>query len=214
MVATATAHVRISAPDRMLAAADLLGTSPEHAVAADFDGGGNSYSRDQLASVGLAPGARVRLGVPADAAAKAGQEGTAFTWPNAPQGRPETVTTHGQTITLDRPARTLSFVGSSVNGGTQATATVTLSDATTATADLSFGDWVLPSNQGDVNNGTLQPVYGNTVVAWTPVRNANSSVPGAYVFATTPYTAPHGLTVVSVTLPDIDKLRVFAIAQG
>ncbi|MCL1871681.1 MAG: GH92 family glycosyl hydrolase [Promicromonosporaceae bacterium] len=199
---TTTVHVRVSAPDGVVAAPTLLGTSSQDAIAANFDGGGNSYSREQLASVGLTPGATVKLG-----------NGTAFTWPSTPEGLPETIQTRGQTIALDRPARTLSFVGSSVNGGNQAEATVTLSDGSTATADLSFGDWVLPSNVGSKADGTLQPVFGNTVVAWTPVRNASSSDPGAYVFATAPYTAPDGLTVVSVTLPNNGNLRVFAIAQ-
>ncbi|BCJ37622.1 hypothetical protein Athai_51250 [Actinocatenispora thailandica] len=195
--------VRVARGGGLLAAASLVGTSPRDAVDGNFDGGGNSYARDQLASAGLAPGATTTLA-----------NGTTLTWPSAPVGEPETVAPAGQRITLGTPASRISFVGAGINGGGQNTATVELSDGTTARADLSFGDWVLPSNRGSKDDGTLEPVYGNSVVAWTPVRNASSSDPGAYVFATRPYVAPAGTHVVSVTLPTSDKVRVFTIAQG
>ncbi|MGC5168854.1 GH92 family glycosyl hydrolase [Luteimicrobium sp. DT211] len=195
--------VRVAREGGLQAAANVIGTSSEHAVNGDIDGGQNSYSRDSLASVGLKPGSTTKLA-----------NGTTLTRPSAPEGFADTIAPAGQKITLARPASSISFVGAGVNGGGKGTATVTLSDGTTASADLSFGDWVLPSSTGDKATGTLAPVYGNTVVAWTPVRNAGSSDPGAYVFATTPYTAPSGTKVVSVTLPTTGNARVFSIAQG
>jgi len=195
--------VRVAKDGGLLAATTLVGTSSEHSVNGNFDRAENSFSRDSLASVGLKPGSATKLA-----------NGTTLTWPSAPEGFPDTIVPSGQSITLAKPAQTISFVGSGINGGGKGTATVTLSDGSTATADFSFGDWVLPSSTGDQNTGTLQPVYGNSLVAWTPVRNASSSIPGAYVFATTPYTAPAGTTVVSVTLPKTDQARIFSIAQG
>ncbi|QFU98819.1 Alpha-L-fucosidase [Luteimicrobium xylanilyticum] len=194
--------VRVAAKGGLLDATTVVGTSSEDAVNGSFDGAENTFSRDSLASVGLTPGSTTKL-----------SNGTTLTWPSAPEGFPDTVAPSGQTVRLSKPARTISFVGAGINGGGKGTATVRLSDGSTATADFSFGDWVLPSSTGDKSDGTLEPVYGNSVVAWTPVRNASSSDPGAYVFATTPYTAPAGTKVVSVTLPTTDKARVFSIAR-
>ena len=66
---------------------------------------------------------------------------------------------------------------------------------------------MIPSHDGNIADGTLAPVYGNTTVGWTPVRNASSSDPGAYVFATTPFAAPAGKKIVSVTLPTTRATR-------
>jgi hypothetical protein len=115
-------------------------------------------------------------------------------------------------VTLAQPATRVSFIGAGVNGGSTNTATLTLSDGHTTTADLSFGDWLAPSAEGDPSNGGLAPAYGNTVVAWMPER-LGPGTPGAYVFATKPYVAPTGTKIVSVTFPHDDHLRVFAIAQ-
>ena len=194
----------IARANSLLAAQTVIGTSPESAPSGNFDGAGNTYSRDKLAAAGLAPGQT-----------KALSNGTTVTWPTSPVGSPETVVPNGQTIVLDKPASTISFVGAGINSGETNTATVKLDDGTvlTGAADFSFGDWVKPSNTGSIANGTLAPVYGNTVVTWTSVRNANSTDPGAYIFATTPYTAPTGKKIVSVTLPTTNKSRIFTIAQ-
>ena len=196
------ATIRVAAAGSLSAAATIVGTSPENAPSGNFDGAGNSYSRDQLVMLGLTPGATKVLA-----------NGTVLTWPSAPVGRPETIMASGQTIILDKPASTISFVGAGTNGGEQGTASVTYEDGTTdATADFSFGDWVIPSHDGRIVDGTLAPVYGNTTVGWTPVRNATSSDPGAYLFATTPFAAPAGKHIVSVTLPTAGNARLFGIA--
>jgi len=199
---TTTQSFTVARPGSLLAAQTVVGTAPQSAPSGNFDGAGNSYSRDQLALLGLTPGAT-----------KALSNGTTLTWPTSPVGKPDTVVPNGQTIVLDKPATTISFVGAGINSGGTNTATVTYDDGGTGSADFSFGDWVKPSNTGSMPDGTLQPVYGNTVVGWTPVRNANSTDPGAYIFATTPFTAPTGKKIVSVTLPTTNKARIFTIAQ-
>lgn len=198
-----TLTVRVARKGGLLAATSKVGISSQSSVNGNFDGAENTFSRQSLASVGLRPGTVKKLA-----------NGTTLRWPSAPEGFADTIAPAGQTITLSTPASAISFVGSGINSGGQGSATVTLSDGTTATADFSFGDWVVPSHDGSAANGTLKPVYGNSVVAWTPVRNATSSDPGAYVFATTPYRAPSGLKIVSVTLPKTDKASLFSIAQS
>ena len=199
--ATTTVSVHVTQPDSIEAARTVVGTSPEADPVGDFDAAGNSYSREKLASEGgLTPGSTHTL-----------DSGETFTWPAAPVGRPDTIAPSGQRITLTRPATSISFVGAGINSGGQDTATVTLDDGSTAQADFSFGDWVLPSDTPATGERwPREPVYGNSVVAWTSMRNGDSQ--GAYVFATTPYAAPSGRTVVAVTLPTTDKARVFTIA--
>ncbi len=189
------------APEGSLAAAlDNTGSSDDaDRGQGDLDGDGSTYSRQALAAAGLKGGARLEA------------SGTSFVWPAAPQGRPDNVVAAGQTLSLGasaKDARRLLFVGSATHGDHRGSATVTFTDGTTATADLSFGDWVMPG-------GGSTPVFGNTVVARTDHRN-QSGGPGApaYVFATAPFSVPEGKTIQSVTLPENPKLHVFAVGLG
>jgi hypothetical protein len=104
----------------------------------------------------------------------------------------------------------LSFIGSATNGSQSARATVTYTDGTTGTVDLSFTDWTIGGG-----GGTVQ--YGNETVARTTYRNAagaDRDPVAAYVFATKPFTAPDGRTVGSVRLPGNSDLHVFTLATG
>lgn len=165
----------------------------------DYDGDGNSYSRQALAAEGLRGGARLEA------------SGTRFTWPDAPQGRPDHASAKGQTLGLGEEAADagrLLFVGSATHGDQRGTATVTFTDGSTAKADLSFGDWTEPG-------GGRDPVFGNTVVAHTAYRNqASGQGPSAFVYATEPFRVPAGKHLKSVTLPENDKLHVFALGLG
>jgi predicted alpha-1,2-mannosidase len=205
---TADVTLRVSAPGTFEATRTVVGSAYSDAPRGSFDGSAsNAYSRDALDAVGLTAGSV--HDVAADGVT------TSFGWPTAPHGYTDTMVPNGQVVTLERPAERLSFIGAGVSGGASDTATLTLSDGsttTTSTADLSFGDWLTPSANGDPSNGTLAPAYGNTEVAWTPKR-LGTGTPGAYVFATKPYVAPAGTKIVSVTFPKDDHLRVFAIAQ-
>ncbi|MFF7749719.1 GH92 family glycosyl hydrolase [Streptomyces sp. NPDC007971] len=190
----------VAAAGSLLAAYNNTGVSDDegHHDEADYDGGGWSYSRQALAAAGLTPGGQGTL------------DGLAFTWPGSPAARPDNASAAGQTIELGAPAHRLSFLGSAVNGNQQATATVTYTDGTTDTVDLSFTDWTVGGA-----GGTVQ--YGNEVVARTPYRNvagADKDPVTTYVFATKPFTAPAGRTVRSVRLPRNADLHVFTLATG
>ncbi|MFE1862691.1 GH92 family glycosyl hydrolase [Streptomyces anandii] len=188
----------VAAPGTLLAAYDNTGISGDDGDhdEADYDGGGWSYSRQALAAAGLTPGGQGTV------------DGLPFTWPNSPAGRPDNASASGQTIQLTAPAAELSFVGSAVNGNQQAKATVTYTDATTDTVDLSFTDWTVGGG-----GGTVQ--YGNEVVAKTAYRNAagaDKDPVTTYVFATKPFQAPAGKRIESVKLPGDTDLHVFTLA--
>ncbi|HEY3717703.1 MAG TPA: GH92 family glycosyl hydrolase [Jatrophihabitantaceae bacterium] len=205
--ASTTTHVtlRVVAPGTLEATRTIVGSAYSDAPRGSFDGSAsNAYSRDALDAVGLTAGSVHNT--------RAGGATTTFTWPTAPHGYADTMAPAGQAVTLAQPATRLSFIGAGVNGGSTNTATLTLSDGRTTTADLSFGDWLAPSAEGDPSNGGLAPAYGNTVVAWMTER-LGPGTPGAYVFATKPYVAPAGTKILSVAFPHDDHLRVFAIAQ-
>ncbi|RFU84406.1 alpha-1,2-mannosidase [Streptomyces triticagri] len=175
-------------------------TGDEDPAVADFDGAGNSYSRQALAAEGLKSGAEAEA------------SGTTFSWPGPPGVRPDNATANGQTLDIAsdaKDARKLLFVGSATNGDQKAEATVTFTDGTTAEADLSLGDWTEPGGGSD-------PVFGNTVVAKTAYRNSpdGKSDKAAYVYATKPYEIPAGKRIASVTLPKNTDLHVFSIGLG
>ncbi|MEU7474544.1 GH92 family glycosyl hydrolase [Lentzea sp. NPDC042327] len=164
---------------------------------ANLDGAGNSHSRQALAEAGLTGGTRAEVA------------GTTFTWPATPPGRPDNVAADGQTVTLTGGPTRLAFIGAATNGDHRGTATVTFTDGTTAPADLSFGDWVLPGGKPDT------PVFGNTVVTHPRYRNVPRGGTGpAFVFATAPFAAPEGKVIASVTMPVDRQLHVFAIGTA
>ncbi|MEU7423527.1 GH92 family glycosyl hydrolase [Streptomyces sp. NPDC040750] len=188
----------VAAPGTLLAAYDTAGVSDDEGdhAEADFDGGGWSYSRQALAAAGLTPGGRGTV------------DGLAFSWPDSPAGRPDNASASGQNIELTAPAQELSFIGSAVNGDQRAEATVTYTDGTTGTVDLSFTDWTEGGGGGGVR-------YGNEVVARTAYRNvagADRDPVATYVFATRPITAPDGRAFRSVRLPRNTDLHVFTLA--
>ncbi|MET7617664.1 GH92 family glycosyl hydrolase [Streptomyces sp. NPDC005408] len=192
--------VTVAKPGSLLAAYNNVGASDdagEHDEA-DYDGGGWSYSRQALTAAGLAPGA------------KGTTQGLGFTWPASPVARPDNASATGRTIDLSGAPTALSFLGSAVNGNQAATATVTYTDGSTGTADLSFTDWTIGGG-----GGTVQ--YGNETVARTAYRNisgGDKDVVDAYVFATKAFRAPAGKTIRSVTLPDNQNIHVFTVALG
>ncbi len=190
----------VAAPGTLLAAYDNTGVSDDEGDhdEADYDGGGWSYSRQALSAAGLTPGGHGTV------------DGLAFTWPNSPSARPDNVSADGQTVELADPAGKVSFVGSAVNGNQQTKATVTYTDGSTDTIDLSFTDWTVGGG-----GGTVQ--YGNEVVAKAAYRNvagADKDPVVTYVFATKPFAAPDGKTIASVKLPRNTDLHVFTLATG
>ena len=174
--------------------------------AANFDGGGWSYSAKALAAAGAVPGGTISSG------------GFDFTWPQVTPGAPDNIQVGGGDQVLDVSATSsghtkLSLLGSASDGSSTGTVTLTYTDGTTQQAQIGFSDWTL-------GGGSQQPSFGNTVAVHTTYRDVmGGSVDpvGTEVFATAPITLQDGKQLASVTLPastDGGDMHVFAVATA
>jgi predicted alpha-1,2-mannosidase len=194
--------VVVAQPGSLLGLFNNIGISDDsNPGAANFDGDGFSYSAQQLANDGYTPGATVTV------------NGISYTWPNVPVATNDNVAVSGQTIKLPNAkagASQLSFLGSSTNGPSTGTITITYTDGTTQTAQLGFSDWTL-------NAGSSAPSYNNVVAARTPYRNSEFGAPDqtvTYIFATAPIQLNTSKQVASIALPgsaNQGTLHIFAL---
>lgn len=168
---------------------------------ASFDGSGFSYSAQALATNGFKPGATVTV------------NGASYTWPNAASGMDDNLVALGQTVPVSasQGAAQLTFLGSSTNGPSTGTVTITYTDGTTQIASLGFSDWTL-------NGGSASASYGNVVACQMSYRNSASGASQqvtTYVFASAPISLNTSKQVASITLPpsvNQGQLHVFAWA--
>ncbi len=175
--------------------------------AANFDGGGWSYSAKALAAAGATPGSTVSV------------NGFDFTWPQVTAGAPDNIQVGGGDQVLDvsktsAGATRLSLLGSADDGPTSGTATLTYTDGTTQQADIGFSDWTL-------GGGGDQPSFGNITAVHTTYRDVMGSPTtdpvGTDVFATAPIALQAGKQLASVTLPATTSggdMHVFAVATA
>jgi predicted alpha-1,2-mannosidase len=182
--------ILVAATGSLLSTFNNVGISDSGDVsAADFDGGGYSYSAAALAADGFSPGQNVTV------------NGVTFSWPLPGDGFPDNTIPAGQTVTVNAAAgtQTLAFLGSASNGPVSGPVTLHYSDGSTGSYWLGLSDWTL-------NGGSATPSYGNTVAASTTYRNCpgctdNQQTVGTDVFYTAiPVDASKTLT--SVTLPN------------
>lgn len=149
-------HVDLSIPYPSLAATfDNVGISSNSDVSTgNFDGYGNSYSAQALASAGLTAGASVT------------QDGATVTWPNVPAGTPDNVLANGQSIALRGSGSTLVFLGASADDEPLTTDPVTGSgtiyytDGTSQSFSLSLDNWFYQT-----------PTTGDAIVVSVPYIN-------------------------------------------
>jgi predicted alpha-1,2-mannosidase len=166
--------------------------------AADFDGGGYSYSATALASAGVTPGSKISAA------------GATFTWPASAAATPDNYEANGQSIPVSGSGA-ISFLGSASSGPSSGTATVTYTDGTQQSVPITLSDWTL-------GGGTATVSSGNTIAVTAAYRNqAGTTTPNSvktYVFATAPVALLSGKTVSSVQLPSnvsTGALHVFSI---
>lgn len=167
---------------------------------ANFDGHGFSYSAQALAANNFTPGATVTV------------SSINSTWPNVASGLNDNIIANGQTIPGSGSAQGASqliFLGSSTNGPSLGTITITYTDGTTQTASLGFSDWTL-------NGGSASASYGNEVACQMSYRNSTSGTSQqitTYVFASAPIALNTSKQVASITLPtsvNQGHLHIFA----
>ncbi len=176
-------------------------SSDDNQKCADYDGDGYSYSATALAAAGVNPGGTVTV------------DGLNYTWPNVAPCQLDNILASGQTMLVQGTsgAHKIGFLGSSANGSSQGTVTVTYTDGTSTTAQLSFTDWA------------QAPANGNIVAVTTPYRNSDSGTSQQitmYVFAAEVAINP-AKTVASVTFPSIAdhvsssaSMHIFAVTTG
>jgi hypothetical protein len=181
-------------------------SADDTAPAANFDGGGWSYSAKALAAAGASPGGTVSAA------------GFAFTWPQVTPGAPDNIQVGGGDQVLDVSATSaghtsLSLLGSASDGPSTGTVTLTYTDGSTEQAQIGFSDWTL-------GGGSDQPSFGNVVAVHTTYRDVmgDSVDPvGTEVFATAPIALQAGKQLASVTLPATTSggdMHVFAVATA
>ena len=164
---------------------------------ANFDGDGYDYSNNALAAAGFASGSVVDV------------NGISYPWPTITAGTADNWLTSGQVLTVTT-AGTLWFLGSSTNGPSSGTGTITYTDNSTQAFTLTLSDWTL-------NGGTAQPAAGNSIATTTAYRNTTTGgrqTLNTFVFATS-VTLTAGKTTKSVTLPNganQGHLHVFAVS--
>jgi predicted alpha-1,2-mannosidase len=169
---------------------------------ADYDGDGYSYSAEALAAAGLTPGGTVSA------------DGLTFTWPNVASCEPDNILAAGQTMLVNGTAGAseLGLLESASNGPASGQITITYTDGTSTTENLTSSDWA---------NG---PGPDETAVATMGYRNADgggSQQITMYVYATT-VPIDSSKTVASITFPDIGTtienstpaMHIWAVSTG
>ena len=128
-----------------------------------------------------------------------------------PAGQADNVAAEGQTIDLSGSGSTLAFIGAGDFGSAAGTGTVTYTDGTAQSFDLSLADWYNDA-----------PQAGGTLVAtthWNTSAGPGTHQVGVYS-ASVPLQA--GKTVQSVTLPAVSSsvvrgttaMHIFSIGIG
>jgi hypothetical protein len=176
---------------------NLAAISSDSNLAANFDGGGRSYSNNALAAAGLPSGESVVV------------SGFQFQWPTDAANTIDVWQSSGQTIPIISVGTSLGFLGAASNGTASGTATITYTDGTTQSFILALSDWTLGGGSGKL-------LTGESIAAKMPYRNTATGPESVstYVFFTS-VTLTTGKTASSVTLPSSlsgGKLNVFAIS--
>lgn len=169
---------------------------------ANYDGGGYSFSQENLTAAGLAPGASVS------------QDGVTVTWPGVADGQLDNVIAEGQTIDMSGSGADLVLLGAANNGTATGTGTISYTDGTTQQFTIRLADWYANA-----------PASGDQIVATTsnwnvpPTNTLGNHMVSVY---STAIPLQSGKTVASIQLPDVspgvggsqNAMHVFAAAIG
>ncbi|GCE04257.1 hypothetical protein KDAU_15860 [Dictyobacter aurantiacus] len=150
---------------------------------------GSSYSAQAMQSAGLTPGGTFKY------------NGYSFPWPAA--GTMDNYVTTNQVFNVTPPAgaKSLAFLGSSVNGVTGGALTLTYTDGHSETVSLSFPDWCNSKSGLEPVAATMS--YRNTHTGHQTINN--------YIYMNEFYLNPNS-TLQSITLPMNGYLHVFSYA--
>jgi alpha-galactosidase len=158
----------------------------------NFDGDGDSYSAQALATAGAAPGATIT------------SNGASFTWPSVTVGTKDNVAGSGVLVKVSGQGGKLALLGSEAGFDTDSV-TVTYTDGTTTTGTIGFPNWCCSD----------PTAYGAKVAITTDHRNtpsgpANFGTSYQVFYNSIPIDASK--TVATVTLPSKQSIHVFAVS--
>jgi lysophospholipase L1-like esterase len=126
---------------------DNTGVSDDSATTgANLDGSGQSMSATDLTNAGWAPGTTVTAG------------GAPLAWPAVPAGRPDNVVAAGQTVPASGSGRALTFLVTGTDGDASGGGTITYTDGSTASYQLTAPDWYT----GPTDTATVLLPHWNT----------------------------------------------------
>lgn len=170
----------------------------------DFDGGGASFSAEQLATATL-PAGGVRPGSAVTVSPGLPEEVT-FTWPDAGADVPNAVQPAGQTIALSGTGSHLAILASAASGsGVSPTFTITYTDGTVQQAATFYPNWVVQASG-----------IGSATVAIASLGRNNANNPASPEYTSSKYQVYSnsirllsGKTVASVTLPTESRVKLF-----
>jgi NPCBM-associated, NEW3 domain of alpha-galactosidase len=206
-----SAQVPVSLVTSLADAFNNTGISDDSDVtSADFDGVGNSFSAQALATAGLTPGGSFSSG------------GITLSWPDVSPGSPDNVVSQGQTVLVSGTGTQLAFVGAGSPANEGGSGTVYYTDGSTSsyivTLDNYFDAASTPGNQSVAQLSYCNDSNPATEGHGQPGQRQQT----VYVFcATVPIVA--GKTVQAVTLPTggsipssgrITGMHVFALGVG
>ena len=197
-VALAPHVAAASAPPSLQQAFDNVGiTTASDASTGNFDGIGDSFSASSLANDALVPGTTLL------------HDGTQLAWPDVAPGTPDNVVADGQKVSFGGQGSVLGIVGASAYGSASGTFTVTYTDGTSTSADVTLSDWVDES-----------PAPGTDFIATTGGWDPGGTVPVSLSYATVPIDPSK--EVASVTFPTVstgvgqgvNSMHVFDLVVG
>lgn len=178
-------------PQTLAETRSIVATTTVDTIAhGNYDGEGNSLSRERLEELGVTPGATLEF------------EGATFTWPDVEAGRPDAVASRGQLIALEGSGAQLAVLGSGLGrGGASGEFAINYTDGTTSTGTIGFGNWFSATPSFD------EKVAYATDGRNTPAGYANANIKYGIYVAT--IDLDPGKTVESVLLPQSASLRIF-----
>jgi beta-glucosidase len=167
---------------------------------ANFDGRGDSFRAEDLATAGLTPDATFT------------HDGLSFTWPNAAIGSPDDVSGSGQAIEISGNGSTLGIIGAASGSDATGPVTVIYTDGTSDTVNATLANFT----------SNAEPAPGDILATTTEDQTrASTTPPKVSVYATSIAINP-AKTVADVVLPSATTesstaagaFHVFALAIG
>lgn len=168
-------------------------TALSQTTAGNFDGEGNTFSAEQLAAVGAAPGATLEA------------LGATLAMPTSQPGTADNVTAAGQALRISAQGQRLVFLGSGSSLSATGTATVFYTDGTTSSGAIGFPNWSFHDENA----------HGAELAISTNGRNRPSGYgDAAYQYRMFAHSVPltAGKTVDFVVLPTNATMHIFSVA--